>query len=118
MGARIGARLVRIGAMTRTQVTDVLKRQQEGDNRCFGELAIAMGYINDEAVMNYLKIMRGCPYEHDCHFFNIKGMTPHNRNLKEIYCQEWPERCAIYQYKRAGRPVSITLWPSGKLQQA
>jgi hypothetical protein len=116
MRDKIGSRLIRIGAMTRAEVNDVLARQREGDSRCFGELAIALGYINDEAVRSYLKLMKGCPYMGDCHFYNIKGMTPHNKNLKEIYCQEWPEKCAIYQHKRIGKPIAITLWPSGRLQ--
>lgn len=118
MKEKIGNRLVHIGAMTRSQVNDVLKRQGEDDIRCFGEIAIALGYINDEAVMRYLEIKRGCHFQRDCHFYNIEGMTAHNKNLKEIYCQEWPEKCAIYQNKRIGKPVTITLWPSGKLQEA
>ena len=101
MKEKIGNRLVRIGAMTRSQVNDVLKRQGEDDSRCFGEIAIALGYINDEAVMQYLEIKRGCPFQRDCHFFNIEGMTVHNKN----------------QNKRIGKPVTITLWPSGKLQE-
>lgn len=117
MKEKIGNRLVRIGAMTRSQVNDVLKRQGEDDSRCFGEIAIALGYINDEAVMRYLEFKRGCHFQRDCHFYNIEGMTAHNKNLKEIYCQEWPEKCAIYQNKRIGKPVTITLWPSGKLQE-
>jgi len=29
---------------------------------------------------------------------------------------EWPQKCAIYQARNTGKPVSITLWPTGKLQ--
>jgi hypothetical protein len=57
-----------------------------------------------------------CEYRKICHFYNMKNMTPSNKRLKEIYCIEWPQKCAIYQVKAAGRPVSITLWPTGKLK--
>jgi hypothetical protein len=51
---RIGEALVRIGAMTPEQVDQVLKLQQEGDNRLFGEIAIEQGFINDKAIKAYL----------------------------------------------------------------
>ena len=57
-----------------------------------------------------------CDYRKTCHFYNVKNMTPSNKRLKEIYCIEWPQKCAIYQAKSMGKPVSITLWPTGKLQ--
>jgi hypothetical protein len=57
-----------------------------------------------------------CDYRNICHFWNIKNMTPSNQRLREIYCIEWPQKCAIYQAKAMGKPVSITLWPTGKLQ--
>jgi hypothetical protein len=56
-----------------------------------------------------------CEYRKTCHFYNIEQMTPQNQRLKEIYCIEWPEKCAIYHAKATGKPVSITLWPTGKL---
>lgn len=46
----------------------------------------------------------------------MRNMTPANKRLKELYCVEWPQKCAIYQAKAGSRPVSITLWPTGKLQ--
>jgi hypothetical protein len=46
----------------------------------------------------------------------MKNMTPANKRLMEIYCIEWPQKCAIYEAKATGKPVSITLWPTGKLQ--
>ncbi len=52
---KIGEGLVRIGAMTEEQVKEVLKRQAEGDTRLFGEIAISLGYINDEAIKKYLE---------------------------------------------------------------
>ena len=54
-GERIGEGLIRIGAMTEEQVKDVLKRQKEGDTRLFGEIAISLGYIDDEAIRKYLE---------------------------------------------------------------
>ena len=51
---RIGEALVRIGAMTSEQVDQVLKLQQDGDGRLFGEIAIGEGFINDKAIKAYL----------------------------------------------------------------
>jgi hypothetical protein len=51
---RIGEALVRISAMTSEQVNQVLKLQQDGDNRLFGEIAIEQGFINDKAIRAYL----------------------------------------------------------------
>ena len=55
MEERIGEALVRIGAMTIEQVEQVLKFQQDGDNRLFGEIAIEQGFINDKAIKAYLE---------------------------------------------------------------
>jgi len=57
-----------------------------------------------------------CEYRKTCHFYNMKNMTPGNRRLKEIYCIEWPQMCAIYQARSLGEQFSITLWPTGKLE--
>jgi hypothetical protein len=46
----------------------------------------------------------------------MKNMTPANKRLKEIYCIEWPQKCAIHEAKATRKPVSITLWPTGKLR--
>ena len=54
MEERIGEALVRIGAMTSGQVDQVLKLQQDGDGRLFGEIAIGEGFINDKAIKAYL----------------------------------------------------------------
>lgn len=54
MEERIGEGLVRIGAMTEEQVKDVLAKQKDGTNRLFGEIAIELGYIDDEAIKKYL----------------------------------------------------------------
>jgi hypothetical protein len=55
MAERIGEALVRIGAMKSYQVQDVLRLQQGGDHRMFGEIAIELGYIDDQAVRKYLE---------------------------------------------------------------
>ena len=54
MEERIGEGLIRIGAMTEEQVKDVLARQKDGTNRLFGEIAIELGYVDDEAIKRYL----------------------------------------------------------------
>jgi hypothetical protein len=114
-GERIGETLIRIGAMTRDQVESVLRRQKAGDGRLFGEIALELGLIDDAAIQTYLNIKPGCKYQGDCHFRNIKEMNAGNLLLKERYCDQWPEKCVIYQYKVLGKPVTITLWPTGKL---
>ena len=52
---RIGDFLVRIGVMTPEHVALVLERQKETPNKLFGEIAIEMGFINDEAIDAYIK---------------------------------------------------------------
>jgi hypothetical protein len=54
---KIGDVLVRIGAMTEEQVEEVLRTQQAGDARIFGEIAIELGYIDDEALRRYVEIV-------------------------------------------------------------
>jgi len=54
VGERIGEGLVRIKAMTQDQVDHVLKIQDGGDKRLFGEIAIELGYIDDQAIKAYL----------------------------------------------------------------
>ncbi|MGA2976507.1 MAG: hypothetical protein ABSF77_14460 [Spirochaetia bacterium] len=54
MENRIGEFLMQIGAMKQYQVDDVLRVQKEGDNRMFGEIAIELGYVNDDAVKQYI----------------------------------------------------------------
>ena len=50
---KIGDGLVRIGAMSQEQMDDVLRRQQDGDDRLFGDIAIQLGYIDDKAITGY-----------------------------------------------------------------
>lgn len=54
---KIGDVLVRIGAMTAEQVEEVLRTQRAGDRRIFGEIAIELGYIDDEALRRYVEIV-------------------------------------------------------------
>ena len=55
MADRIGDNLVKIGAMTKDQVNDVLLRQKNGDTRLFGEIAIELEYIDDDVIADYLE---------------------------------------------------------------
>jgi hypothetical protein len=52
---KIGEGLMRIGAMTKEQVDEVLKLQKNGDKRLFGEIAVDLGFVDVEAIINYLK---------------------------------------------------------------
>jgi hypothetical protein len=54
MREMIGDFLLRIGAMKRPQVEEVLRTQKAGDTRLFGVIAIELGYINESAVKRYL----------------------------------------------------------------
>jgi hypothetical protein len=56
---KIGEALVRIGAMKSYQVEDVLRLQKSGDGRLFGEIAIELGYIDDQAIRKYLAAKQG-----------------------------------------------------------
>jgi hypothetical protein len=52
---RIGEGLIRIGAMNKDQVDIILKRQKGGDDRLFGEIAVELGFVNIEAIIEYLE---------------------------------------------------------------
>jgi hypothetical protein len=52
--SKIGDFLVSIGVMTKDQAETVLIRQRQGDTRIFGEIAIEMGFINDESIKRYI----------------------------------------------------------------
>ena len=51
---RIGDFLVRIGAMTPDQVQSVLHLQEMGSKQKFGEIALALGYLDDDGIKRYL----------------------------------------------------------------
>ena len=57
MSNRIGEFLIRIGAMTQEQVDHVLRLQSQGDSRIFGELALELHYLNDDAIKRYVDYM-------------------------------------------------------------
>lgn len=115
MSEKIGEGLVRVGALTREQMEEVLRRQRNGDDRLFGQIAIELGYINDRALQSYLGIKPECRFRSDCHFYGIRNKVASNERLSELYCLGRPESCVIYQSKAVGRPTSITLWPTGKI---
>lgn len=52
---KIGGFLVEIGAMKDWQVDHILHAQRAGDRRVFGEIAIALGYVDDTAIQRYLE---------------------------------------------------------------
>ena len=55
MSERIGETLIRIGAIKPYQVDDILLAQKDGDTRLFGEIAIDLGYINDDVLRKYIE---------------------------------------------------------------
>ncbi len=57
---RIGDGLVRIGAMTEEQRKQVIEKQQSGDGRMFGEIAIELDFINDKIIMDYINSRFTC----------------------------------------------------------
>lgn len=54
MAVLIGEFLVSTGKMTREQVDLVLRMQSDGSKRRFGEIALALGFIDDDAVKRYV----------------------------------------------------------------
>ena len=56
---KIGEGLCRIGAMTEEQAKIVLRKQAEGDTRLFGEIAVELGFVDVDAILNYLKSKNG-----------------------------------------------------------
>jgi hypothetical protein len=56
MPERIGDFLLRIGAMNELQVEEVLRIQREDEEpRMFGEIAVELGYVDDEALRKYIE---------------------------------------------------------------
>ena len=51
----IGEALIQKGELTQEEVDYVLKLQQEGDTRLFGEIAVDLGYIDLLTVIRYLE---------------------------------------------------------------
>ena len=57
MNEKIGEFLVRIKAMTPDQVDEVLNAQKAGDNRRFGDIAVELGFVQDDAVKRYVDFL-------------------------------------------------------------
>jgi len=55
---KIGDALVKMKIMTKEQVNIVLEKQNKGDNRLFGEIAIETGFIDDAALQKYLQLKK------------------------------------------------------------
>ena len=53
---RIGEFLVSIDAMTSAQCEKVLTMQKGGDSRLFGEIAVALGFVDKSAIGKYFNI--------------------------------------------------------------
>ncbi len=53
---KIGDFLVRIGAMTKEECDEVLKLQENGDTRLFGEIANELGFVDKSAIKKYFHI--------------------------------------------------------------
>lgn len=53
MAERIGDFLVRVGSLKASQVDEVLRLQKAGDPRKFGEIALQLGFISDDAIKRY-----------------------------------------------------------------
>ena len=53
MAERIGDFLMRIGAITATQVDEVLAIQKGGDSRPFGVIAVELGYVDESAIEKF-----------------------------------------------------------------
>lgn len=49
---KIGETLIRVGAMTEEQVTEVLRlqREQQGLDRLFGDIAVELQYVDAETI--------------------------------------------------------------------
>lgn len=54
MAVRIGEFPVSSGRMSQEQVGQVLRLQREGNKRRFGEIALALGFIDDDAVKRFV----------------------------------------------------------------
>ena len=61
MADKIGDFLVKIGALKSPQAEEVLRLQVAGDKRRFGEIALALGYIGDDAIKRYVDYLEKTP---------------------------------------------------------
>jgi hypothetical protein len=63
MASRIGEFLVTIGRMTPDQVEEVLRAQEEGDKRTFGEIALALHFVGDDSLKRFMDYLEKTPTE-------------------------------------------------------
>jgi len=52
---KIGEGLVKMGAMTKEQVEDVLQRQRDGNDGLFGIMAMELGYVGEDVLLDYVE---------------------------------------------------------------
>jgi hypothetical protein len=50
--------LVRIGVLSEADAAEVARAQTEGDSRSFGRIAIELGYVHDDTIIDYLALAR------------------------------------------------------------
>ena len=53
MVQRIGDFFISIGLMSVQQVENVLETQGSGDKRTFGEIAVALGFVDDNSLRRF-----------------------------------------------------------------
>ena len=61
MPSRIGEFLVTIGRMTQDQVELVLRAQEIGDTRTFGEIALALKFVGDDSLKRFMDYLEKTP---------------------------------------------------------
>ena len=54
MKSKIGDFLIKTGALKQHQVEDIIRAQQSGDKRLFGEIAVALGYMQEDSLKRFL----------------------------------------------------------------
>ena len=54
-GEKIGETLFRMGEIEKRHVDNILIRQEHGDKRKFGQIAIALKYASRTTVLSYLR---------------------------------------------------------------
>lgn len=57
-GERIGETLFRKGEIEKRHIENILIRQEHGDKRKFGQIAIALKYASRSTVLSYLKELK------------------------------------------------------------
>lgn len=50
----IGEGMIRTGFLTEEQVDTVLQKQEKGDHRLFGQIALELGYIDPQTLISFL----------------------------------------------------------------